>query len=158
MPALPGGNHGGLPLRIATRRRAAPSLRHRPGRSRKVAPNFRCTLEQLFIPAYFFVALSLGEVCYVNSRDEVRGLWQGGGIVRREGNDSRDEWLRDTVFAKRSRYVIENKGGGSEGLGRGGSQTRPYKDTHTARGATTGGCPYKTSDPVQRGGSLRATA
>ncbi len=39
-------------------------------------------------------------------------------------------------------------------MGRGGSQTRPYKDTHAARKATTGGCPYKTSDRT-RGVGLR---
>ncbi len=56
----------------------APTVRRRHGRSRKVALNFRHTFQQLFIPAYFFVALSLGEVCYVNSDDEARHLRPGG--------------------------------------------------------------------------------
>ncbi len=54
-----------------------PPLPYGGGRSRKFAPNFRYTLEQLFIQAYFFVAPGPADVCYMDSGDEARSMAVG---------------------------------------------------------------------------------
>ncbi len=76
----------------------------------KFAPNFRHTLEQLFIPAYFFVAPGPADVCYMDSGGEARSMAVGDKNHLAGRKESKAEGFEEALFAKRSRYLIENKG------------------------------------------------
>ncbi len=112
LPVTGLGCHGGPPLLSVTGLggHGGPPLLYRDGRSRKVAPNFRHTLQQLFIPAYFFVAPGPADVCYMGSGDEARSMAVGDKNHLAGRKELRAEGFEEALFAKRSRYLIENKG------------------------------------------------